>query len=69
MPAPGNLSLDQRSLAEFRCNTASDGMPTVKLSPWRCAVCGNRQFSLVGRKRHLSGKGWTCSCCVSRREP
>jgi hypothetical protein len=69
MPAPGNLSLDPRSLAEFRCNTASDAMATVKLLPWRCAVCGKRQFSLVGRKRHLSGKGFTCPACVSRRKP
>lgn len=34
---------------------------------WFCKNCGGQSFSTAGRKKHLSGSGWSCAACVKRR--
>jgi hypothetical protein len=34
---------------------------------WFCKGCGKQAFSTAGRKRHLSGAGWSCAECVAKR--
>ena len=56
-----------QSLA-FSANTnKADTFIDVKKHEFWCLAGKHKVSNPAGRKRHMSGRGWTCAACVEKR--
>jgi hypothetical protein len=54
--------------AAFSANTKADTFLDVKKHEFWCLAGKHNVSNPAGRKRHLSGRGWTCAACVEKRK-